>query len=112
MKKGKDRILVQWTTSVKPGVKEYDHHSARGRSYSQSCKMDFWWTAAKPEQILSKIVNDAVLGFNLSSKETEFLREFYHSIKTDKPYDSHWEDVVCMPDISLNMEYILIVISC
>jgi hypothetical protein len=36
-----------------------------------------------------KLVNDAVLRFDLSPKETEFLTEFYGASKPDIPHDPH-----------------------
>jgi hypothetical protein len=42
-----------------------------------------------PNKSYQKLLNDAVLRFDLSPKETEFLTEFYHSNKTDNTHDPH-----------------------
>ena len=42
-----------------------------------------------PKKSPQKLINDAVLRFDLSPKEAEFLTEFYRKGKSDAPQESH-----------------------
>ncbi|MEN6318900.1 MAG: hypothetical protein ABFD82_09140 [Syntrophaceae bacterium] len=51
------------------------------------------WISGKlqenPNRAYEKLISDAVLQFDLSRRETEFLTEFYHSSETDNIHESH-----------------------
>jgi len=51
------------------------------------------WISGKlqenPNKAYEKLISDAVLRFDLSRRETEFLTEFYRSSEADNIHESH-----------------------
>jgi hypothetical protein len=44
---------------------------------------------SNPNRSYEKLINDAVLRFDLSRREMEFLTEFYQSKEADNVHESH-----------------------
>jgi hypothetical protein len=70
---------------VKPGGKVMTAISPEGESIRKAVKWISGELQEDANKSLQKLVNEAVLRFDLSPKDSVFLTEFYRKGKTDSP---------------------------